>query len=64
MLRWQLDVTWQEARAHVGLESQRQWQAWAMARTTPTLWALFSMVTLGAGRLAQDHALPVRQAVW
>lgn len=63
VLRWQLDVTWPEARAHVGLESQRQWQALAMARTTPTLLGLFSMVTLWAGRLAQDQALPVRQAV-
>jgi hypothetical protein len=62
--RWQLDVTGQEARAHVGLERQRPGQAWAMARTTPPLWGLFARVTLGAGRLAQDHALPVRQAVW
>jgi hypothetical protein len=62
--RWQLDVTWQEARAHAGLESQRQWHALAIARTTPTLLGLFSMVTLWAGRLAQDQALPVRQAVW
>jgi hypothetical protein len=64
VLRWQLEVTGQEARAHVGLESQRQWNALAIARTTPTLLGLFSMVTLWAGRLAQDQALPVRQAVW
>jgi hypothetical protein len=61
--RWQLDVTWQAARAPWGLESQRPWQAWAIARTTPTLLGLFSMGTLWAGRLAHDHALPVRQAV-
>jgi hypothetical protein len=64
VLRWQLEVTWQEARAHLGLESQRQWNALAIARTTPTLLGLFSIVTLWAGRLAQDQALPVRQAVW
>lgn len=64
VLRWQLEVTWQAARAHVGLESQRPWNALAMARTTPTLLGLFSIVTRWAGRLAQDQALPVRQAGW
>jgi hypothetical protein len=64
VLRWRLEVTWQEARAHLGLETQRQWNAKAIARTTPALLGLFSMVTLMAGQLAPDHVLPVRQAVW
>jgi len=62
--RWRLEVTWQEARAHVGLETQRPWQAQAMARTTPALLGLCSLVTLMAGQLAQEHARPVRQAAW
>jgi hypothetical protein len=64
VLRWRLEVTWQEARAHLGMETQRQWNERAIARTTPTLWGLFSIVTLMAGRLAQEHMRPVRQAVW
>jgi hypothetical protein len=64
VLRWRLEVTWQEARAHLGLETQRQWNAKAIARTTPALLGLFSIVTLMAGQLAQEHALPVRQAAW
>jgi hypothetical protein len=64
VLRWRLEVTWQEARAHLGMETQRQWNERAIARTTPTLLGLFSIVTLMAGRLAQEHMLPVRQAVW
>jgi hypothetical protein len=64
VLRWRLEVTWQEARAHVGLETQRQWNAKAISRTTPALLGLFSMVTLMAGQLAPEHVLPVRQAVW
>jgi DDE superfamily endonuclease len=64
VLRWRLEVTWQEARAHLGMETQRQWNALAIARTTPALLGLFSLVTLLAGRLAQKHALPIRQAVW
>jgi hypothetical protein len=64
VLRWRLEVTWQEARTHLGLETQRQWNARAISRTTPALLGLFSIVTLLAGQLAQEHALPVRQAVW
>jgi hypothetical protein len=62
VLRWRLEVTWQEARAHWGLETQRQWNAKAIARTTPALLGLCSIVTLMAGQLTQEHALPVRQA--
>jgi hypothetical protein len=64
VLRWRLEVTWQEARAHLGLETQRQWNELAIARTTPALLGLFSIVTLLAGRLAREEALPVRQAIW
>jgi DDE superfamily endonuclease len=64
VLRWRLEVTWQETRAHLGLESQRQWNARAIIRTTPALLGLFSIVTLIAGQLAQEHTLPVRQAAW
>ena len=64
VLRWRLEVTWQETRAHLGMETQRQWNARAIARTTPALLGLFSIVTLMAGQLAQDCALPVRQATW
>jgi hypothetical protein len=38
--RWTMAVTREEARAHLGLETQRQWKARAMARTTPALWSL------------------------
>jgi hypothetical protein len=64
VLRWRLEVTWQEARTHLGLETQRQWNAKAIARTTAALLGLFSIVMLMAGQLAQEHALPVRQAAW
>lgn len=63
-LCWRLEVTWQETRAHLGMETQRQWNARAIVRTTPALLGLFSLVTLMAGQLAQEHTLPVRQAAW
>ena len=37
VLRWQLEVTFQEVRAHLGVETQRQWSDRAIARTTPIL---------------------------
>lgn len=63
VLRWRLGVTWPEARAHLGLETPRPWHALAIARTTPALLGLFSIITLWAGQLAHEHALPVRHAV-
>jgi len=44
--RWQLEVTFEEARRHLGLETQRQWSDLAIARTTPALLGLFWLVTL------------------
>jgi hypothetical protein len=60
--RWRLEVTWQEARAHLGLDTPRQWHERAMARPTPAWLGLCSLVTVWAGRLAQAHTLPVRPA--
>ena len=53
--RWQLEVTFQETRAHLGVETQRQWSDLAIIRTTPALLGLFSLVTLWAHDLAVDR---------
>jgi hypothetical protein len=62
--RWQLEVTFEEARRHLGLESQRQWSEAAIRRTTPVLLGLFSLVTLLAHPQMQNPAGAVRQAAW
>lgn len=64
VMRWQLEVTFEEARAHLGVETQRQWSDLAITRTTPALLGLFSIVTLFAHALLQGQKLPVRQAAW
>jgi hypothetical protein len=64
VLRWQMEVTFEEARAHLGIETQRQWSDKAIARTTPALFALFSIVTLVAARLIRTRKLPARKAAW
>jgi hypothetical protein len=64
VLRWQLSVTFEEARAHLGVETQRQWSDLAIMRSTPALLGLFSLITLFAHQLLQERDLPVRQAAW
>jgi hypothetical protein len=64
-MRWQLEVTFQESRRHLGFETQRQWSELAIRRTTPALLGLFSLITLCA-----DHQMRLaagalrRQAAW
>ena len=57
MRRWQLEVTYEEARAHLGVETQRQWSERAILRTTPALLGLFALVTLLAHQLLRGRAL-------
>jgi len=50
--RWQMETTFQETRAHLGVETQRQWSDLAILRTTPALLGLFSLVVVWANELA------------
>jgi hypothetical protein len=59
--RWQIEVTFEESRRHLRIETQRQWSDLAIRRTTPVL---FSLVTLLVQQHHGDTALPVRQAAW
>ena len=62
--RWGMEVTFEEARAHVGVETQRQWSDLAIARTTPALFGLFALITVLAHRLVPNDVIPVRTAAW
>jgi hypothetical protein len=62
--RWQAEVTFEEVRAHLGVETQRQWSDKAILRTTPVLLAMFSLVTLWTYDLAQARRLRPRTAAW
>ena len=64
VLRWQLEVTFQEVRTHLGMETQRQWSDLAIARTTPILLGLFSWTTLAAHALQKQHPMTPRTAAW
>jgi len=62
--RWQVEVTFEEARAHLGMETQRQWSSRAIARTTPVILALYSIVTLMAARLLEHQTIIIQHAAW
>jgi hypothetical protein len=64
VMRWQLEVTFQEARRHLGFETQRQWSELAIRRTTPALLGLFSLITLFTHRRMTQAADAFRQAAW
>jgi hypothetical protein len=64
VMRWQLEVTFQEVRRHLGFETQRQWSEMAIRRTTPALLGLFSLVTMFAHRQMREAAGTFRRAAW
>jgi hypothetical protein len=64
VMRWQLEVTFQEVRRHLGFETQRQWSDLAIRRTTPALLGLFSVITLFADRQMRQAAGIFRRAAW
>jgi hypothetical protein len=63
-MRWSVEVTVEEARAHLGVETQRQWSDQAIARTTPVLLALCALVTVLALKLSRDEPIPVPVMAW
>lgn len=64
VLRWSIEVTFQETREHLGVETQRQWSDKAIARSTPLLMGLFSLVTLIALQLRKTHKLTLGSSAW
>ena len=64
VLRWNIEVTFEEARAHLGMETQRQWSDKAIGRSTPCLMALFSLTCLFAIEGIKKKALPILSTAW
>ncbi len=64
VMRWNVEVTFEDARAHLGLETQRQWSDLAIARTTPALLGLYSLLVLLAQHLLKGNSLPVQTTAW
>ena len=61
VLRWNIEVTFEEVRAHLGVETQRQWSDKAIQRSTPLLMGLYSLLTLIAIKMNETKALLVQE---
>ena len=64
ILRWCLEVTFQEVRLHLAVETQKQWSDLAIFRTTAILFGLFSILALVAHDLDQQESFSPRCAPW
>jgi hypothetical protein len=64
MQRWSGEATFEESRAHRGIETQRHWSDLASERTTPLLFGLYRLVALFGSALAPHGHPPHRQAAW
>jgi hypothetical protein len=62
--RWPVEVTFEEARAHLGVETQRQWSDRAIERETPCLLGLYSVVALLGEALHRATPIAIRTAAW
>ncbi|MEJ1934354.1 hypothetical protein WDZ92_29510 [Nostoc sp. NIES-2111] len=62
--RWQIEVTFEQVRKHLGMETQRQWSDQSIARTTPTLLGLFSLVVILADHLQTNFSWTIQQTIW
>jgi hypothetical protein len=62
--RWPIEVTYEESRAHLGVETQRQWSDLAIERSTPCLLGLYSLVVLLGHGLHPDGKIPIQRTAW
>jgi hypothetical protein len=62
--RWRTETTFEEARRHLGVQTQRQWSDLAILRTTPALLGLFSLVALWTDQLTAGRHLLPEQVRW
>jgi hypothetical protein len=64
--RWPIEVTFEESRRHLGIETQRQWSDKAIERATPCIFGSFSITVLIAMKLSQENGskLPMQKASW
>ena len=64
VMRWSVETTFEEARQHLGMETQRQWSDLAIQRTTPILLGLFSIVTWITFQMTQNEVIPIQKTAW
>jgi hypothetical protein len=64
VMRFSIEILFEEARAHLGMETQRQWSDKAIIRSTPLIFGLFSIICLIALKLREIVDLSVSTSAW
>lgn len=64
--RWGIEVTFEEARRHLGMETQRQWSDKAIDRITPCILASYSIINLIALEhlSSKNEEIPIQTSSW
>lgn len=64
--RWSIEVTFEESRRHLGIETQRQWSDKGIERTTPCILASFAITVLMGHKLAEEtkSKIPIQETSW
>lgn len=62
--RWPLETTFEETRAHLGLETSRNWCRSSVERTVPCLLGLFSLIAVWYFRYHNGNPPPPAQDPW
>ena len=63
-IRWKQEVTHREVRDHLGMETQRQWSDSAIERTTPLIFALYSLTFVIGSHLNSLSPLQAARSAW
>ncbi len=62
--RWNIEVTFRECRDYLGVETQRQWSDLAIARTTPFLFGMYTIITLIGNALYAERGILAESTAW
>ena len=62
--RWNIEVTFRECRDYLGVETQRQWSDKAIDRTTPLIFALYTLVTLIGNAIYRTKGIIAESTAW
>lgn len=62
--RWNIEVTFRECREYLGVETQRQWSDLAIERTTPLLFALYTLITLMGNAIYNERGIIAESTAW
>lgn len=66
VLRWPIEVMFEESRRHLGIETQRQWSDKGIERTTPCIFGSYSTIVLMAYKLSKEtkSKIPIQGTSW